>query len=134
MFVYILTSFSTLVITCIVIDDDKDIVKVFSELLELMGLEVLARGHNGDDAVFLYMKHRPEIVFTDIMMPHKDGFYGIEKIREFDPEAKIVAVTADISSETDRRLNELNITAIIYKPFSYNEIKQVLMQEYKINP
>ncbi len=67
------------------------------------------------------------------MMPYKDGFYGIEKIKEFDPEAKIVAVTADISSETDQRLNKLNITAIIYKPFSYNEIKQVLMQEYKIN-
>lgn len=120
-------------ITCIVIDDDKNIVKVFSELLELMGLEVLARGYNGNDAVSLYMKHRPEIIFTDIMMPCKDGFYGIEKIKEFDPEAKIVAVTADISSETDRRLNKLNITAIIYKPFSYNEIKQVLMQEYKIN-
>ena len=120
-------------ITCIVIDDDKDIVKVFSELLELMGLEVLARGYNGNDAVSLYMKHQPEIIFTDIMMPHKDGFYGIEKIKEFDPEAKIVAVTADISSDTEQRLNKLNITAIIYKPFTYNEIKQVLMQEYKIN-
>lgn len=120
-------------ITCVVIDDDKNIVKVFSELLELMGLEVLAQGHNGDDAVSLYMKHRPDIIFTDIMMPHKDGFYGIEKIREFDPEAKIVAITADISSETDQRLHELNITAIIYKPFTYDEIKQVLMQEYKIN-
>lgn len=120
-------------ITCVVIDDDKNIVKVFSELLELMGLDVLAQGHNGDDAVSLYMKHRPDIIFTDIMMPHKDGFYGIEKIREFDPEAKIVAITADISSETDQRLHELNITAIIYKPFTYDEIKQVLMQEYKIN-
>src|SRR3989344_7671400 len=113
----------------ILIDDDKNIVKVFSELLELMGLEVLARGYNGNDAVSLYMKHQPEIIFTDIMIPHKDGFYGIEKIKEFDPEAKIVAVTADISSDTEQRLNKLNITAIIYKPFSYNEIKQVLMQE-----
>ena len=120
-------------ITCIVIDDDKNIVKVFSELLELMGLEVLAQGHNGDDAVSLYMKYRPEIVFTDIMMPHTDGFYGIEKIREFDSEAKIVAVTADISSDTEQRLRELNITAIIYKPFTHNEIKQVLIQEYKMN-
>lgn len=120
-------------ITCIVIDDDKNIVKVFSELLELMGLEVLAQGHNGNDAVSLYMKHRPEIIFTDIMMPHKDGFYGIEKIKKFDPKAKIVAVTADISSETDQRLHELKVTAIIYKPFTYSEIKQVLMQEYKIS-
>lgn len=122
-----------LVITCVVIDDDKNIVMVFSELLEFMGVEVLAQGHNGNDAISLYMKHRPDIIFTDIMMPHKDGFYGIEKIREFDPEAKIVAITADISSEADQRLHELNITAIIYKPFTCDEIQQVLMQEYKIN-
>jgi len=116
-----------------VIDDDKNIAKVLSEFLEFMGLEILALGHNGDDAVSLYIKHRPEIIFTDIMMPHTDGFYGIEKIKEFDPDAKIVAVTADISSETEQRLNKMNITAIIYKPFNREEITQVLMEKYKIN-
>jgi CheY-like chemotaxis protein len=121
------------VITCIVIDDDKNITKVFSEFLELIGMDVLAQGHTGDDAVSLYIKHRPEIIFTDIMMPDTDGFYGIEKIREFDPDAKIVAVTADISSETEQRLNKMNITAVIYKPFNRDEIKRVLMEEYKIH-
>lgn len=120
-------------ITCIVIDDDKNITKVFSEFLELIGIDVLAQGHTGDDAVSLYIKHRPEIVFTDIMMPDTDGFYGIEKIKEFDPDAKIVAVTADISSETEQRLNKMNITAVIYKPFNRDEIKRVLMEEYKIH-
>ncbi|HET9009317.1 MAG TPA: response regulator [Nitrosarchaeum sp.] len=120
-------------ITCIVIDDDKNITKVFSEFLELIGMDVLAQGHTGDDAVSLYIKHRPEIIFTDIMMPDTDGFYGIEKIREFDPDAKIVAVTADISSETEQRLNKMNITAVIYKPFNRDEIKRVLMEEYKIH-
>lgn len=120
-------------ITCIVIDDDKNITKVFSEFLELIGMDVLAQGHTGDDAVSLYIKHRPEIIFTDIMMPDTDGFYGIEKIREFDPDAKIVAVTADISSETEQKLNKMNITAVIYKPFNRDEIKRVLMEEYKIH-
>ena len=48
-------------VNCVVIDDDKDIVKVFSELLELMGLEVLAQGHNGNDAVKMYEKYRPDL-------------------------------------------------------------------------
>jgi len=121
------------VITCIVIDDDVGIAEMFSELLELMGLEVLACGHNGNEAISLYMKHRPEIIFTDVMMPDFDGFYGIEKIKEFDPDAKIVAITADVSLETERRLNKLNIAAVIYKPFDQSEIKQVLMEKYKIS-
>ena len=120
-------------ITCIVIDDDLNTTKVFSDLLELMGLDVLAIGHDGDDAISLYVKYRPELVFTDIMMPNVDGFYGIKKIREFDPNAKIVAVTADVSEETEKQLRELRITAIICKPFDQREIKQVLLEKYKIN-
>lgn len=121
------------VITCIIIDDDLNTTKVFADLLELIGLEVLAIGHDGNDAISLYMKHRPEIVFTDIMMPNRDGFYGIKKIKEFDPTAKIVAITADVSPETELKLQELNITAIICKPFDKREIKQVLMEKYRIN-
>lgn len=120
-------------ITCIIIDDDVNTTKVFSDLLELMGLDVLAIGHDGNDALSLYVKHRPEIVFTDIMMPNADGFYGIKKIREFDHDAKIVAVTADVSEETEKRLKELRITAVICKPFNQREIKQVLLEKYRIN-
>jgi len=120
-------------ITCIVIEDDKNIAEMFSELLELMGLEVLALGHNGSEAISLYMKYRPEIIFTDIMMPDFDGFYGIEKIKEIDHDVKIVAITADITLETEQRLNQLNITAVIYKPFDQSKIKQVLMEKYKIS-
>jgi len=120
-------------ITCIVIDDDVNTTKVFSDILELMGVDVLAQGHDGNDAISLYMKYRPEIVFTDIMMPNADGFYGIKKIKEFDPHAKIVVVTADISGETQNRLKDLDITAVICKPFNQSEIKQVLMEKYKIN-
>jgi CheY-like chemotaxis protein len=120
-------------ITCIVIDDDRGITEMFSELLELMGLEVLACGHDGNEAISLYMKYRPDIIFTDIMMPNFDGFYGIEKIKEIDPDVKIVAITADISLEIEQRLNKLNIAAVIYKPFDQSKIKQVLMEKYKIS-
>jgi len=120
-------------ITCIVIDDDINTTNVFSDLLEMMGLDVLAKGHDGYDAISLYMKHCPDIVFTDIMMPNADGFYGIQKIKEFDPHAKIVAVTADVSAETQNRLENMDITVVICKPFDQNEIKQVLLEKYQIN-
>lgn len=121
-------------ISCIVIDDDYNITRVFSDILQLMGLEVLALGHDGKEAAELYEKHHPDIVFTDIMMPKYDGFYGIKKIKEYDPNAKIVAITADVSPETQDKLsNVLNVTALIYKPFNQIEIKKVLMEKYKIN-
>lgn len=132
-FVYIIIQFVTFMINCIIIDDDYNITKVFSDLFELMGLNVLACGYDGKEAAELYEKHRPDLIFTDIMMPRYDGFYGIEKIKEFDHDAKIVVITADVSPETYQRLKDLNVTAIICKPFEQSEIKKVLMEKYKIN-
>lgn len=119
--------------TCIIVDDDELTINVFSELLELIGLQVLGKGRSGSEAVSLFRGHRPDVIFTDIMMPNTDGFYAIKNIKQIDPDAKIVVVTADLTSDTQERLNSMNVSAIIYKPFVHMEIKQVLLQEYKIN-
>lgn len=118
--------------TAIIVDDDDNTGRVFSDILEILGVKVLGRGYDGEDAVLLYKKCKPHIIFTDIMMPQTDGFYALKKIREFDPDAKVVAVTADISTEIKQKLDKMNVSAIIYKPFSVNEIKKTLRNELKM--
>ncbi len=119
-------------LTSIVIDDDKVTTQLFADLLKMMDIEVLASGFNGKDAVRLYKKYSPDIVFTDIMMPENDGFYALEEIRKLDPHAKVVAVTADFTNESATRLKELNISAVVYKPFDIQDIKRVLYEKYQI--
>ena len=119
-------------ITCIVVDDDKPTTKVFTDILELMGLQVMAQGFSGSEAVCLYKMHHPDVAFIDVMMPKTDGFYALEKIRQFDPNAKVVAITADLTLETHERLRQMKITAIICKPFDQNEIKKVLIENCKV--
>ena len=98
----------------------------------MIDVDVLASGSDGKDAVRLYKKYRPDIVFTDILMPENDGFYALEEIRKLDPHAKVVAVTADFTNETATRLEELNISAVVYKPFDIQDIKKVLYEKYQI--
>lgn len=105
----------------IVIDDDKDTVRLFSEILEENGINVVGTGYDGKTALKLYKQTKPDAVLIDIMMPNGSGFYAIKKIQEHDPDAKIVAVTADISSITEEKLNKLN-ASIIYKPFKMNVV------------
>ncbi len=119
-------------ITCIVVDDDVNTVKVFSDILEIIGLQVIGRGFSGSEAVCLYKTYVPDVIFIDLMMPKTDGLYAMEKILKINPTAKIVAVTADFSLETYQKLNELKIKTIIYKPFSIHNIKKVL-EQYNIN-
>jgi CheY-like chemotaxis protein len=118
--------------TAIVIDDDRVSTQLFADLLRMMNIQVLASGYDGKDAVRLYKKYSPDIVFTDIMMPENDGFYALEEIRKFDPHAKVVAVTADFTNESATRLKELNISAVVYKPFDIQDIKKVLFENYQI--
>lgn len=105
----------------IVIDDDEDTVRLFSEFLEEHGVQVIGRGSSGKDAVTLFTEKKPDVTLIDIMMPNGSGIYAIKKIQQIDPNAKIIVVTADMSSNTEEKLEKLNVP-VIYKPFDMNKV------------
>lgn len=113
-------------VTAIVVDDDIDTVDVFCDYLKLKGVEVQGRGHNGKEAIELYKKHKPDIVFLDLMMPDYDGFYGLENIRKLDPKSKIVVITADLREQNAEKLAKLAPTEIFIKPYDIEKITQLL--------
>lgn len=113
-------------ITSIVIDDDADTIAVFCDYLEMIQIKVIGKGFNGKEAVELYQKLKPDIVFADVMMPEYDGFYALQKIRQIDPDAKIIMVTADLRAETEHRLKALKATAIVFKPFDICKIMEII--------
>jgi len=127
-----MSRFGGVATTAIVVDDDRASTQVFIDLLRMIDVDVLASGSDGKDAVRLYKKYCPNIIFIDMMMPEYDGFYALEEIRKFNPHAKVVAVTADLNNETVTRLKELNITAVIYKPFDIADIKKMLFEKCQI--
>ncbi len=118
--------------TAIVIDDDTTSVHLFRDVLEMIGVTVLASGYDGKAAVRLYERYMPDIVFTDIMMPENDGFYALKEIRKLDPHAKVIAVTADLTDETATKLEKMGISAVVYKPYKIQNIKKVLFEKYQI--
>jgi DNA-binding response OmpR family regulator len=60
------------------------------------------------------------------MMPYFDGFYVLEQIRKIDPKAKIIMVTADKSSATNKKLHKVKPTDVIYKPYDIEQITRCL--------
>jgi DNA-binding NarL/FixJ family response regulator len=112
--------------TAIVVDDDSDIVEIFSALLEEREISVVGKGYNGKQAIELFSKHSPDVVFVDIMMPDGTGFHAIRNIRKINDQAKIIAVTADVKSTTEEKLNNLNVHGIVYKPLDMDKIIQLV--------
>jgi len=117
----------------IVVDDDRDTVEVFCEYLAIKNIQVLGRGYDGKAAVELYKEHKPDIVLLDVMMPDFDGFYGLEQIRKHDPNAKIIMVTADLTSDTEKKLVELKASAMIYKPYEIDSVIETIEKVSKEN-
>ncbi len=113
-------------IRAIVIDDDLDTVDVFSEYLEMKSVQVVAKGYNGNEAVNLYRKWKPDVVFLDVMMPQYDGFYALEHIRRINSDVIIIMVTADLTIETENKLRALDASAIIYKPFDIDQVMKTV--------
>jgi len=110
----------------LVVDDDYNTVEVFAEFLKLQNIKVVGKGFDGNDAVKLYRQLKPDIIFLDVMMPKYDGLYALEKIKEINPNAIVVMVTADLTVETEQRLKELKANSVVYKPFDIQQIIEII--------
>jgi two-component system chemotaxis response regulator CheY/two-component system response regulator (stage 0 sporulation protein A) len=109
-------------IRAIVVDDDKDTVALFSEILSGNKIEVVGKGYNGQEAAFLYQKLKPDVIFLDVIMPVYDGIYGITKIREMNPDAIVIITTNQMTINAQIALNKLRPSAIIKEPIDVEDI------------
>ena len=114
-----------MLIRAVIVDDDKDTIQLFAELLTSNGIKVVGKGYNGQDAVFLYQKLNPDILFLDVLMPVYDGVYALKKIRETHPDSTIVVINDQKNIGKEIELNRLNPSAIIKEPIDVDEILRI---------
>jgi two-component system chemotaxis response regulator CheY/two-component system response regulator (stage 0 sporulation protein A) len=115
-------------IRAVVIDDDKDTVALFSEIMQSNDIQVVGKGYNGQEAAFLYQKLKPDVIFLDVIMPVYDGIYGITKIREMNPDAVVIITTNQMTINAQIALNKLRPSAVIKEPIDVNEIIKIVNQ------
>ncbi|HNB26493.1 MAG TPA: response regulator [Alphaproteobacteria bacterium] len=76
----------------LIIDDDPAFRKMVRSFLEAEGHEVID-ATCGEEGLALFRSHAPELIVTDIVMPGLSGVETIERIREENPDMKIIAVS-----------------------------------------
>ena len=112
--------------TVLVVDDNPDVRSLLVELLELKNFQVVGTGRNGNDAVTLYGKLKPDITLLDVVMPDTDGLYALDHIREMNSDAAVIMITTDLSQDTAKKLEDLRATAVVYKPFDINDLVKII--------
>jgi len=78
----------------ILADDDKIVETALKAIIGAGGeINIIDSCNNGQDAVELYKKHKPDVALLDIRMPIMTGIEAAEKIQTLDPNAKILFLT-----------------------------------------
>ncbi|MBU6341535.1 MAG: response regulator, partial [Bacteroidetes bacterium] len=77
---------------------------------------------NGLLGVELARNNTYDLILMDIQMPEMDGYTATQKIREFNKEIPIIALTASATVNDKMRSNEVGMNDYIPKPFNPNEL------------
>src|SRR5271154_174687 len=104
-------------LNAIVVDDEPLARQELLYLLEAAdGVNVVAQGTNGIEAVDLIRSHQPDIVFLDVQMPGLDGFAVIKKLLD-KPIRMPLVIFATAFDQYAVRAFEVNAIDYLLKPF-----------------
>ena len=113
-------------ISILIAEDEKQLLNSMVEYLELF-FENVYTAEDGLSAYEIYEKQKPDIIVTDIHMPHLDGLSMIEKIRKKDLQTKIIITTAHVEKEKLMQAIELHLVKYLVKPIQSDELKELLL-------
>jgi CheY-like chemotaxis protein len=100
----------------LIVDDDEEIRHVLRLLCESEGMEVIGEAATGIEAVPLGLKHQPDVVILDFMLPRLDGAGTAEILRAIIPGTQIVAFSAILDEKpswADAYLNKERISDLM---------------------
>jgi two-component system chemotaxis response regulator CheY len=103
-------------------DDAAFMRLTLKKIVEGAGHQVIAEAENGLQAVEHYEIYRPEIVLMDITMPEMDGIEAVKKIKEINPEATIIMVSAMGQQEKVFAAIAAGARDFVVKPFESKKI------------
>jgi len=107
----------------LVVDDDREIVRLLRAYLEQNGFEVLT-AYDGERALHILRRERPDLVVLDLMLPDRDG-WEVTRIVRSDPNlaaTPIIMLTARVEDYDKIVGLELGADDYVTKPFNPREV------------
>lgn len=105
----------------LVVDDEIAVRRILNTRLSMIGYDIITAA-DGDEALEIFWRERPDLVILDVMMPKRDGYYVCQEIRR-ESETPIIMLTA--LGDVADRITGLRFGADDYlvKPFSPKELE-----------
>jgi len=105
----------------LIAEDDKSIARGLEIFLESRGNKVIA-ADNGNDALKLTLREKPELVISDVKMPQKTGIEFLEDLRGMNNHTPFIIVTANATVENAVHALKIGANDFLLKPLNLEEL------------
>jgi two-component system chemotaxis response regulator CheY len=108
----------------LVVDDSVFVTKQIGQILSSEGFEIVATAADGEQGLEKYKELYPnvDLVTMDITMPKMDGVTALEKIMEFDKNAKVIMISALGKQDLVKQSLLLGAKNYIVKPLDRQKV------------
>ncbi|MDD5676674.1 MAG: response regulator transcription factor [Kiritimatiellae bacterium] len=116
----------------VAISDDEAMIRyALKSIINSLKMNCVGESANGQEAVALYAKEKPDIMFLDINMPVKDGVEALKEIRAKFPGANVVMLTSVAETEMVKRCIQDGALNYILKTNPLDKIKIMIAEIVK---
>ena len=112
-------------LTAMIVEDEKVTNELLSSTFKNFFSDV-SSCFNGDEALKIYSKVKPDVVFVDIVMAGMDGIELSRRIREINPTQIIIVISASNDIEKISESIEVGVNSFIQKPIDTKKIIELL--------
>lgn len=114
-----------------IIDDSDSIRMVLKDIVSIGKHDLISELASGIEALEKYTKLKPDVILLDMAMPKKDGLTVLREIIGFNPNAKVIMISASDNQETMKECIKTGARAYILKPFNFQEVLDTIADVIK---
>ncbi len=118
----------------ILADDNGPVRRSLKALLEREGFAVVGEAADGEEAIIVAQKQRPDVVLLDLSMPRLNGIEATRQIRKLIPEARTIILTVHRDYHYVAQALEAGVDGYILKSRAVEElakgVNQVVMGKH----
>ena len=112
-------------LTAMVVEDEGVANELLSSTFKNFFSDVTS-AFNGKEALEMFERVKPDIVFVDIVMPEMDGIELSRKLREMNPNQIIIVISASNDIQKISESIEIGVNSFIQKPIDTKKIIELL--------
>ena len=116
----------------LIIDDNVSLLRSLAAVVgtQLQDCHILTAA-NGKEGIAMIDSHPMALILTDLNMPVVDGYGVIAHRNTSCPQVPLFVMSGDLIPEVRERLCELRVSGCVEKPFSFEQIMELI--EYELN-